>query len=204
MLTQLCYPYPMAVRDILQIGNPRLKAKNRAIKKFGSPRLKQVVKDLVETMHQNDLIGLAAPQIGENYQILVTAPRETKTRTADQADRLRVYINPKIVYSSKEENVIYEGCGSVAHGDLFGPVKRPKQVVIEAYDQNRQKFHLRCDGLLARVIQHEYDHLSGIEFTEKIIDYKKLMNRDFYIKEIKNSPQQTRASAITVKQYSKV
>lgn len=117
MPPQLCYPYPMAVKDILQIGDPRLKTKNKAIKKFNSLRLKRVVKDLVETMHQNDLIGLAAPQIGENYQILVTEPRETKTRTADQADKLRVYINPKIVYFSKDENVIYEGCGSVAHGD---------------------------------------------------------------------------------------
>ncbi|MDP2873697.1 MAG: peptide deformylase [bacterium] len=204
MSPHLCYSYPMAVKDTLQMGNPRLKAKNKSIKRFDSLRLKQVVTDLVETMHQNGLVGLAAPQIGENYQVFITEPRKTKTRTADQADKLRVYINPKVVYSSKEESIIYEGCGSVAHGDLFGPVKRPKLVVIEAYDQNRQKFHLRCDGLLARVIQHEYDHLSGIEFTEKIIDYKKLMNRDFYVKGIKNSPQETKACVITIKQYSQV
>jgi len=73
---------------------------------------------------------------------------------------------------------VYEGCGSVAHGELFAPVKRPKTITVEAYDKKGQKFRLVCDGLLGRVIQHEYDHLSGIEFTEKILDYRKIMSRD--------------------------
>ena len=194
----------MAVRDILQIGDLKLKAKNKVVKNFNSPRIKKVIRDLVDTMIKNDLVGVASPQIGENYQMFVTEPRKTKTRTADQTDELRVYINPKIIDFSKEENVIYEGCGSVVHGELFAPVKRPRQITIEAYDQKMKKFQLKCDGLLARVIQHEYDHLSGVEFTEKILDYKKLMSKEFYIKEIKTSPAQVNASKITVKQYSKV
>lgn len=195
----------MAVRNILQIGDSRLKAKNHFVSDFNNSKLKKVVKDLVETIHAGGIfIGIAAPQIGENYQIIVTELKETKTRAGDQLDKLRVYINPKIVFYSKNKDVAYEGCGSVAHADLYGQVKRPREIIIEAFNPDRHKFRLRCDGLLARVIQHEYDHLSGIEFTERIINYKKLMNRDFYIKKIKNSKQQIKSSIVTVKEFSEL
>jgi len=97
----------MAVRKIIQIGDSRLKAKNKSVKNFGGPRIKKVLRGLVDTMHENDLIGIAAPQIGENYRLFVTKPRKTKTRTADQADQLRVYINPQLIRFSSKEVVIY-------------------------------------------------------------------------------------------------
>lgn len=187
------------IRDTIQIGDLRLKAENKVIVDFNDPKVKQTIDDLVDTMHQNGLIGMAAPQIGENWKIFVTEPRETKDRPADQADELRIYINPEIVNFSTEENVIYEGCGSVLNGQLFGPVKRPGEITIEAIDQNGKKFRLNCDGILARVIQHEYDHLLGIEFTEKIFDYKKLMTAEFYRELVKMSPEQIGASKITKK-----
>lgn len=189
----------MAVKSTLQIGDLRLKAENKVVVDFSDPIVLQVIEDLVDTMHQNGLIGMAAQQIGENWKIFVTEPRETENRPADQADELRVYINPSIVDFSKEECEIYEGCDSVINGTLFGPVKRPKEITIEAFDQVGNKFKLNCDGILARVIQHEYDHLSGIEFTEKISDYKKLMNVDFYRELIKMSQGQVEASKITKK-----
>lgn len=192
----------MATRDTIQIGDPRLKASNKTIEKFDDPVVGQVVQDMIDTMRAKELIGMAAPQIGENYCVFVTEPRETKFRTADQTDELRVYINPKIVESSPEETIIYEGCGSLLNGQLFGPVKRPKVITVEAFDQNGKKFRLKCDGILARVIQHEYDHLSGIEFIEKIFDYKKLMTVDFYVKDIKSSQEQVQASLIRIKEFS--
>lgn len=191
----------MSVREAIQIGDPRLKAKNKAIKKFDSKKLSQLIDDLTDTMRSKELVGMAAPQIGENYKVLITEPRVTKTRTTEQSDELRVYINPEIIYYSKDETIIFEGCGSVMNGQLFGPVKRPKEIIISASDQKGRQFELKCDGLLARVIQHEYDHLFGIEFTEKIIDYKRLMNIDFYIKNIKNSEEQMANSVITIKEY---
>ena len=189
----------MAVRDTLQIGDLRLKAENKVVTDFNDLIVKQVIEDLVDTMHQNELIGMAAQQIGENWKIFVTEPRETKSRPADQADELRVYINPTIVESSPEENIIYEGCGSVLNGQLFGPVKRPRKITIEAYDKDGHKFRLTSDGILARVIQHENDHLSGIEFTEKIYDYKMLMTAEFYRQRIKMLPEQLEAQKITKK-----
>src|SRR3989344_3321647 len=121
----------MTIRQSIQLGDPRLKAKNKAILDFADSTFKHVVRDLVDTMHQLDLIGMAAPQIGENYLIFVTEPRKTKVRPADQSDKLRVYINPKIVYTSKENSILYEGCGSVVkdrESTIFGPVNRPKIV----------------------------------------------------------------------------
>jgi len=195
----------MAVRNILQIGDSLLKAKNHFISDFNNLKLKKVIKDLIDTIHAGNIfIGIAAPQIGENYQIIVTEVRETKARTGIQSDKLRFYINPKIIFYSKTKNVAYEGCGSVAQANLFGPVERPKEITIEAFSPNGHKFRLRCDGLLARVIQHEYDHLSGIEFTERIINYKKIINRDFYIQKIKNSKQQIESSIVTIKEFSEL
>ncbi|MFA7244187.1 MAG: peptide deformylase [Patescibacteria group bacterium] len=190
----------MAVRETIQVGDPRLKAENKAVTDFGDPKTKQVIDDLIDSLRSKELlVGLSAPQIGENFKIFVTEPRETKFRTADQSDELRIYINPKIIKSSLEESIAYEGCGSFANAQIFGPVKRPKEITIEATGQNGKKFQLSCDGILARVIQHEYDHLNGIEFIEKITDYKKLTSAEFYIRDIKMSKAQTTASVITKK-----
>jgi len=194
----------MAVRKTIQIGDPRLKAENVVVKNYNDPKVKKVIDDLKDTMIKNDLIGMAAPQIGYNYKIFITQPRKTKARKLLKGDKLRIYINPKIVKSSKEQNIIYEGCGSVLNGSLFGPVKRPQEITIKAYDEKGGRFQIRCDGILSRVIQHESDHMVGIEFTEKISDYKKLLNREFYIKTVRNSEEQIQASNITIVEYKKL
>lgn len=190
----------MATREAIQVGDPRLKAPNKTVDDFNDPTLKRVVDDLVDSMRANELIGMAAPQIGENWRVFVTEPRETKFRTADQTDELRVYINPKIVETSDEQVEIWEGCGSFVHGQLFGPVTRPKTITIEASDLTGKRFRLVCDGILARVIQHEYDHLDGVEFIEKVTDLRRLKNADFYIKDIKGTPEAAAAAIITRKE----
>lgn len=194
----------MAHRETIQIGNPLLKATNTKITDFKSSKLKELIKDLVDTMRENGLIGLASPQVGDNFKLFVTEPRQTEFRTADQTDDLRVYINPKMVDVSKEQSIVYEGCGSVINANLFGPVKRPKEITIEAYDEKGKKFQLKCDGALARVIQHEYDHLDGIEFTEKIDDYSELLSRDNYIKYKKNDSLQKENMVIYMKEVKSV
>ena len=183
------------------MGDPRLKATNKEVADITDPKTKQIIEDLVDTMHAVGLVGMAAPQIGENYKIFVTEPRETPIRPIDQADELRVYINPKVTVYSKDEVVIYEGCGSVAKGGiLFGPVKRPREIVIQAQSKDGTKFELTTDGLLSRVIQHEYDHLSGIVFTERVLDYRKMVDLEFYKRDIRDSSEQKQASMITKKE----
>lgn len=158
---------------------------SKPVKDINSKDAKKVIRDLVDSMRYHELVGIAASQIGYKLRIFVTEVRKTPTRDPKFIDKLRVYINPKISWFSKKQVIIYEGCGSVAYAKLYGPVRRPEQVVIEALGRNGKIFKLKADELLARVIQHEYDHLDGIEFTEKITDIRKIMSKEEYLKRIK-------------------
>ncbi len=193
----------MSVRSTIQAGHPSLKKKNKKIIDLRSQALIKLQKDLVDTMNKTELIGIAAPQIAENYMVFATHARNTKSRNIGKEDKLRFYINPRITYESKAKSLIYEGCGSVVEGDLFGPVIRSKEIEVEALDENGEKFKLRCDGILARVIQHEYDHLMGVEFIEKVSDYKKVIVGEHYRETVKNSKQQKQNSLITKVAYKK-
>lgn len=194
----------MTVKVVIQAGHPKLKKPNKAIINVNLPKIKRLRRDLINTMNKTGLIGIASPQIEQNYMIFVTHPRKTKSRNLGRIDTLRTYINPKITFKSQEENIIYEGCGSVVKGDLFGPVSRPEEIEVEALDEKGQKFRLRCNGILARVIQHEYDHLRGVEFLERVNDYKKIIVRSYYRKTIKNSKLQRQNSLITKIEYKKI
>jgi len=154
------------------------------------------------TMKKVGLIGIAASQIGENFMMFTTLLRHTQARKIDSGDKLRIYINPKITYFSKKKNVIYEGCGSV--GDIFGPVYRPEEVEVVATDEKGQKFSLRANGILARVIQHEMDHLNGIEYLERVTDNRKFASKEHYRKNIRNSKLQLKNSKVTKKIYKKL
>jgi peptide deformylase len=171
----------MIIKDIIQIGNPLLSRKSDLVSKIDSQETQRVIRNLIDSMRHHNLVGMAASQIGEKLRIFVTEVRKTTYRNLGK-DKLRVYINPKITWLSKKQVVIYEGCGSVAYAKLFAPVKRPEKIIIEAFDENGKKFELKAEGFLSRVIQHEYDHLEGIEFTEKITDMKKIMSSEEYKK----------------------
>jgi peptide deformylase len=191
----------MAVRKVIMAGDPLLKAKNKLVKNPNSPEIQKLIKELIVTNKKAGLIGIAASQIGENHMVFITYPVNTKERKLGKTDKLRVYINPKITYFSKKQNIIYEGCGSVADGAIFGPVLRPEEVEVQAINENGKKFSLRANGILGRVIQHEYDHLQGIEFIQKVSDYSKIVVQAYYRKNIRNSTLQKKNSLITKIEY---
>lgn len=175
----------MIIKEIIQIGNPILNKKSTLVTDINSEETKRVIKNLTDSVRHHGLVGMAASQIGEKLKIFVTEVRKTKYRNLKK-DKLRIYINPKIVWFSKKEVVIYEGCGSVAYAKLFAPIKRPEKIIIEATDEKGDKFKLSTDGMLARVIQHELDHLNGIEFTERITDMRQIMSSEEYKKRMKS------------------
>lgn len=177
----------MVVENIIQIGNPILRKKNKLVKNVKDKKVLETIENLLDTMRSFGMVGTAAPQIGVNLKIFITEIRKTEYRKTNNVDGLRIFINPRIVWKSKKEVVIYEGCGSVAHSDFFGPVKRPEKIVIRALNEKGEKTKLKASGLLARVIQHEYDHLVGIEFVEKICDFKKIMAKSEYLKMVEKS-----------------
>jgi peptide deformylase len=179
----------MIIKNIVQIGNPILSQQSEPVKDIKSAKTKQVIKNLTDFLRYHQLIGLASSQIGSKDKIFVTEVRKTPYRNPNSIDKLRIYINPQITWMSKKQIIIYEGCGSVAYAKLFGPVKRPEKITIKALDKNGLPFTLKASGLLSRVIQHEYDHLFGIEFTEKITDYRKIMSSEEYQKSLNSSAE---------------
>lgn len=167
-----------------QLGNPVIRQRSRKVEDVNAASVRKVIKDLTDSMRHNNLVGMAAPQIGKGLRIFVTEIRKTKIRkniSKKLLSPLRVYINPMIVSKSKKLAKGWEGCGSVASANLFGMVERADKVTVEALDEDGKKFRLEAEGLLARVIQHEVDHLNGIVFTDKA-DKKTYVSREEYTK----------------------
>lgn len=174
----------MVKQEIMQAGNPVIRKKSAKVRNAYSRNTKKVIQDLVDSMRHHELVGMAAPQIGINLRIFVTEIRKTKFRKQPNLfDPLRIYINPRIVWCSKKEVFVYEGCGSVAFSQLFASVKRPESVIIKALNEKGEEFELKATGLLARVIQHEFDHIEGKIFSDREFDRKSVMSKNEYLKQ---------------------
>lgn len=174
----------MIIKEVTQMGNPMIRKKSKRLSKseIKLKETKNIIKDLTDSMRHYNLVGMSAPQIDHNLRVFVTEIRNKKNRKVDEIDNLRVFINPKITSYSKGKILGYEGCGSVSNSNIFGLVNRSKSIKIEALDMDGKLFKLSASGLLARVIQHEYDHLDGILFIDKVTDTKSLMSGTEYRK----------------------
>ncbi len=133
----------------------------KAARVANPPSVTKLASDLHETMLAEGGVGLAAPQVGKGVRVFVSG-----------AERPLTFINPEITWSSGEQIWWEEGCLSLPR--LLGQVKRPKEVKVRALDPSGGTFRLQADGLLARVIQHEIDHLDGIMFTDRMEDLSSL------------------------------
>lgn len=180
-IKRFCKQDFMVIREVTQIGNPGFRQASKRVSRMDLKNVQRIIKNLVDSMRHYELVGMAAPQIGERIRIFVTEIRKTAFRNSQQ-DACRIYINPKILKSSRRHVSIYEGCGSVAYANLFGLVRRPETVEIEAMDEHGNKFRFKAAGMLARVIQHECDHLDGICFIERVKDMKTIMSSGEYKK----------------------
>lgn len=177
----------MIIKEVIQVGNPLIRVKAKKVSSPRSKKIQQIITNLVDSMRYYNLVGMAAPQIGKSFRIFVSEIRETKFRknqNIKNTDKLRVYINPKIVWCSKKRITGYEGCGSVAFSNIFGKVRRPKSIIVQAQNRDGKNFKLKANNLLARIIQHECDHLNGIVFTDKA-DPKSYMSRNEYLTRFK-------------------
>ena len=160
----------MIIRKTVQVGNPVIRAKAKAVKDIASKETKRTVKNLIDSMRHHELVGMAAPQIGVGMRIFVSEIRTTDFRKdlKKNAEALRVFINPKITARSTKTYKGWEGCGSVVNGELFGKVSRPYKVTVTAHNEHGEKFELVATDLLARIIQHEIDHLDGKLFVDTV------------------------------------
>lgn len=158
----------MALRKIITVPDEVLRRKAREVKKFDD-NLRTLIDDMVETLREAPGIGLAAPQIGVLEQVVVIEFAEEKENAENEEDeapppKLYVVVNPEIKRMSKEKVMGVEGCLSVP--GIVGDVERSTSIVVKGKNRNGQKIKLKLNGWIARIFQHEIDHLSGVLFTD--------------------------------------
>ena len=149
--------------------NPILRQKAKEVKEI-TAEIKQLVLDMIETLEANNGLGLAAPQVGQLLQIIIAKPEPDKPSTTFLrkvvlGKEALILINPQIKKTSRKKEVMEEGCLSLP--DISIPVERPNKITVQGLALNGQLIKIKAKGLLARIIQHEIDHLSGILIVDK-------------------------------------
>lgn len=152
----------MALLPILKYPDPRLHKIAKPVAEVDE-RVRQIVKDMAETMYEAEGIGLAATQVDIHERIVVID-------ISEERNNLLVLINPQITQRSDDKTIFEEGCLSVP--GIYDKVERATQITIEALDENGEKYSFETDGLLAICIQHELDHLVGKVFVEHLSSLK--------------------------------
>jgi len=147
----------MAIRNIREMGDSVLTKVSKEVKEV-TPRITQLIDDMFDTLYDAGGVGLAAPQVGILKRIFIIDIGEEESEPF-------VFINPEILETDGEQTG-YEGCLSLP--GKSGKVTRPNYVKVRALDENLEEFELECEELMARAVLHEYDHLEGHMYVEKV------------------------------------
>ncbi len=163
----------MALRPIVHLPEPILRRRAKPVTRFDR-ELQTLIDDMIETMREAPGVGLAAPQVNVPLQVAVIEYAENEDEEAEeQGDappkpkKLYVIINPQIVKASQEKVMGVEGCLSIP--GLVGEVERHQAIQVKALNRYGKPFKAKVDGWMARIFQHEIDHLNGVLFTDKAI-----------------------------------
>ncbi|MBI3318650.1 MAG: peptide deformylase [Candidatus Omnitrophica bacterium] len=168
------------ILKVARLGHPVLRRKARRVspRQVGSPGVQALIRDMVETMREYDGVGIAAPQVHLALQIAAIGvdhnPRYPKARRIP----LTLLINPRVRPASRRQVKDWEGCLSVE--GLRGRVPRWHSVEVEAYNAQGKPVRFRASGFFARVIQHEWDHLQGKVFLDRMTDLSTLTHLTEY------------------------
>ncbi|GBG72140.1 hypothetical protein CBR_g11073 [Chara braunii] len=146
--------------EVVIYPDPRLRARNAAVSVFDA-RLEEFAHAMFEAMYKYDGVGLSAPQVGVNLQFMVFNPVGERGKGQEY-----VLVNPKIVKKSKKKDVFEESC--LSFPQIYADVERPVGVKIDALDVKGNPFHLELKGWPSRIFQHEYDHLDGVLFFDRM------------------------------------
>ena len=158
----------MAVLDIHVIDDPVLRRKAKKAAKV-TPELRQLIDDMVETMRDAPGVGLAAPQVGVSERLIVVEYAEDDAAEDAPPARKKLYvvINPEILWASEEMVEGTEGCLSVP--GWLGDVARHDAIAIKGLNRSGQKIKINAEGWLARIFQHEIDHLDGVLYIDRLV-----------------------------------
>ena len=158
----------MALRTIVTLPDPVLRRKARPVTNFDK-NLQTLIDDMIDTMRDAPGVGLAAPQVGISERVIVVEyaePEEVEEgeEPKEVEPKLYVMVNPEIVKASPETVMGVEGCLSIP--TLVGEVERAQEIRIKGFNRRGQPMKLKVDGWLARIFQHEIDHVNGVVFTD--------------------------------------
>jgi peptide deformylase len=152
----------MGIRNIITLPDPVLRKKARKVVEFG-PELQKLIDDMIETMREAPGVGLAAPQIGVSSRVIVVEYGDEEDEEAPR--KLYAVVNPEITRASSETVSGIEGCLSIP--EMVGSVERLESVTIRGLNRRNQPIKIKASGWLARIFQHEIDHLDGVLFVDR-------------------------------------
>lgn len=158
---------------IVAYGDPVLRKKASPIGPDEYPHLKELVDNMYETMYAAHGVGLAAPQVGMSMRLFVIDATTFADDNPSLKDFKRAFINAKIEEETGEDWAFNEGCLSIP--DIREDVYRKPKIRLSYYDENWKHYEDVFDGMAARIIQHEYDHIEGKLFTDKLTPLRKRM-----------------------------
>lgn len=156
------------IYPIVMYGNPVLKIKAKVIEP-GSIDVKSLAEDMFETMYAANGVGLAAPQIGQSVRLFIIDTSQMDDE--EVADFKQVFINPEMIFENGEEWIFEEGCLSIPN--IREDVERKDTIKIKYMDEQWEEHEEVFSGIVARILQHEYDHINGILFTDHLTPLKK-------------------------------
>ncbi len=154
----------MGIREIVTVPEAILRRKAHKVTEFDKD-FQQLVDDMVQTMRVAPGVGLAAPQVSVSTQLIVVEYNIDNDESEDAKKKLFVVANPVIIQSSEEKELGVEGCLSIP--GLVGEVERSLEVTVKGQNRRGQAIKIKAHGWLARIFQHEIDHLEGVLFTDR-------------------------------------
>jgi peptide deformylase len=157
------------IREVLRMGDPRLLQKSIPVRRFGTPELDELLRDMRDTMAHLNGAGLAAPQIGVGLRVVIFGVQANPRYPGVEAVPDTVLINPELTPLSDEVEEGWEGCLSVP--GMRGWVPRFCKLQYKGFDEKGTAFERAVDGFHARVVQHEVDHLDGVLYPMRIRDF---------------------------------
>jgi peptide deformylase len=152
----------MAIREIITVPDKILRGKARKVTSFGA-ELQTLIDDMVDTMRVAPGVGLAAPQVNAPLRVIVVEFNESEDE--ETPPKLYTVVNPKITCFSSDQDFGTEGCLSLPR--IVGDVERPISVTVKGFNRRGQPLKIKAGGWLARIFQHEVDHLDGVLFVDR-------------------------------------
>lgn len=172
----------MSILKVSRLGHPVIRTPAEAVPKesITRPEMQRFLDDMIETMHEYDGVGLAAPQVYVSKQIAVIEVQDNRRYPGEGPIPLTVLINPKIQNPSKKQLTEWEGCLSI--NELRGQVPRAESLDVEAFNRKGEKVQFHAKGFFARIIQHECDHLAGRVFLDRMPDLRTLTHLNEFMR----------------------